>query len=111
MTNFEYIKRHMTDVDFAYFMTDLPFTKLKPCFVEKVYAAWSKWAKSVSNNHGNMAKGNHGNTTIKENPSVWYWERWCMPDGSWKRMGRTQSVSIQVWLSKQYDATDWQEFE
>lgn len=54
-----------------------------------------------------MAKGRHGNTIIKEDPSIWYWMMWHYPDGTIRKSGRTPSVSIQVWLSMQYNPEDW----
>jgi hypothetical protein len=105
MTNAEYIKSRMSDADLALIIID-GFGKRGTPFSRKIYHAWSKWAESTSNNNGNMAKGKHGNIVISENPSIWFAEKWAYPDGSWRRSGRTKSVSIQVWLSKQYDPAE-----
>ena len=103
MTNAEYIKSRMSDADLALIIID-GFGKRGTPFSRKIYHAWRKWAESVSNNHGNIA-GRIGH----DDPSIWYWERWCYPGNVWKRKGRTMNVSIQVWLSKQYDPAEWGE--
>lgn len=112
MTNAEYIKQHLTDLDLAYYefphavsMKDRP-----SLFSEKIYSAWYKWAESTSNNFGNMAKGlHHGTYLVEENPSIWAWEKWHYPDDTWRTSGRNHIVSFLVWLSKQYDQEDWRE--
>lgn len=109
MTNFEYIISHLTERDIA---TILPysFSEEKTPFINKIYKAWEKWALSFSPNTGNMAKGSSVNNkeTIKNNPSIWFWEEWFMPDGTKEKKGRTRNVSIQVWLSLQYNSKDWE---
>lgn len=72
MTNFEYIKQNLTELDLACyeFPHDIGIKDRPSLFSEKIYSAWSKWAESISSNHGNMAKGNHGNREIKEDPSL-----------------------------------------
>lgn len=107
MTNAEYIKSRMSDADLALIIIN-GFGKRETPFSRMIYHAWSKWAKSTSNNNGNMAKGTYGNIVISENPSIWFWERWAYPDGSWRRSGRANSVSIQVWLSMQYKPEEWE---
>ena len=102
MTNAEYIKSRMTDADIAMMIVDR--AGRKPNLCHKAYKAWRRWAESVSNNHGNIA-GRIGH----DDPSIWYWERWCYPGNVWKRKGRTMNVSVQVWLSKQYDPAEWGE--
>ena len=109
MTNAEFIKSKLTDADIACMMQfgvifDCNRTKL----IKKAYDTWKKWAESASDNHGNMAKGIHGTTVIKQDPSVWNFEKWKYPDGTWKHSGRTESVSMQVWLSMQYNEKEWQ---
>ena len=110
MTNAEYIKQRMSDTDLAWMLQNITFKGMTP-FVSKIRDAFSKWAHSVSGNPGNMAKGNHGKTVIKEDPSIWAFEKWGMPDGTWRRKGRTRSVAWQVWLSKQYNPTEWSELD
>ena len=107
MTNFEYIINNLTEKDIAIMF---PYSSGRTPFIDKVYEAWEKWALSFSPNIGNMAKGSSvGNKkTIKNNPSIWFWEQWFMPDGTIENKGRTQSVSIQVWLSLQYNPKDWE---
>ena len=110
MTNFEYIKNNLSERDLAYLI--FPHV-LKPnevpseLFSDKIYSAWSKWAESASSNLGNMSKGIHGKHIIKEDPSIWFWERWSFPDGTWKKRGRNHIVSFSVWLSMQYNPDDW----
>ncbi len=106
MTNAEYIKSKMSDVDLAWMMQNITFKGMTP-FVSKIQDAFEKWSHSASGNQGNMAKGDHGKTVIEENPSIWVFEHWKMPDGTWRRKGRTSSVAWQVWLSKQYDPAEW----
>ena len=110
MTNADYIKSKLSDVDIAWMLRNGGrFAYTKSSLIERAYKAWTQWAESASNNHGNMAKGKHGETEIKEDPSVWYWPKWKYPDGTWKNSGRTQIVSLQVWLSMQYRPEEWME--
>jgi len=102
MTNADYIKSRLTDSDIASMIGN--FNGSRSILSDKAYDVWHRWAESVTSNHGNMA----GRDGI-EDPSVWYWERWCYPGNKWKRMGRTQNVSIQVWLSMQYKPEEWDE--
>ena len=105
MTNAEYIKQGMSDVDLACMLKDT--FSVAPPFIDQIRNAFYNWSHSVSGNTGNMAKGTHGKIVIKEDPSIWAFEKWRMPDGSWQRKGRTRSVAWQVWLSKQYNPTEW----
>lgn len=109
MTNFEYIKNNLTELDLAYYeFTHYVKSDSRPkLFSDKIYHAWNFWAESTSNNHGNMAKGDYGGRLIKEDPSIWAWERWCYPDGEWRKSGRNNIVSFLVWLSMQYDPDEW----
>ena len=111
MTNFEYIKNNITELDLAYYeFYQFVGGKDQPnLFKDKIYDAWYKWAESASNNHGNMAKGNHNGRVIAEDPSVWVWENWHYPDGEWRKSGRNHIVSFLVWLSMQYDPDEWVE--
>lgn len=109
MTNFDYIKMNLTELDLAVCVFPY-YIKIKDqpsLFSEKIYDAWCKWAESTSTNHGNMAKGVHGSTVINENPSIWAWEEWHYPDGTRRKSGRNHTVSFLVWLSKQYDPNNW----
>ncbi|MFR2989790.1 MAG: hypothetical protein ACLTMR_13340, partial [Faecalibacillus sp.] len=65
-------------------------------------AAFSKWANSVGNK-SNYVKDD-GST-----PSIWAWERWHMSNGNWENKGRTTEVSLQVWLTMQYNEEDWKD--
>lgn len=106
MTNFEYIINNITERDVAMM---LPYSSNRTPFIDKIYEVWEKWALSFSPNTGNMAKDSIcGKETIKNNPSIWFWEKWFMPDGTKENKGRTQSVSVQVWLSLQYNPKDWE---
>lgn len=108
MTNADYIKSKISDADIALMiMPYVRFDDEKTSLIKKAYKAWQKWAESTSNNKGNMAKGRHGNIIIKEDPSIWYWMMWHYPDGTIRKSGRTPSVSLQVWLSMQYNPEDW----
>ena len=107
MTNFEYIMKHLTERDLAYLMGLHRQPDPEP-FPDKMYLAFNNWAESASSNHGNMAKGCiSGDHVIEENPSVWAWEQWYYPDGTWRKSGRTSIVAFQVWLSMQYNKNDW----
>ena len=110
MTNYEYIKQNLTELDLAYFQfPHSAVPKDRPdLFSGKIYPAFNKWAESASSNHGNMARGIHpGGTEIKENPSIWAWHRWRYPDGKWRNSGRPSIVAFLVWLSKQYNSEEW----
>jgi hypothetical protein len=110
MTNFEYIKRNLTELDLAYyeFPHELPLTNQPQRFSDRIYSAFTKWAESCSLNHGNMAKGcKAGDHVIEENPSIWAWHRWYFPDREWRAAGRNKIVAFQVWLSMQYNQEEW----
>ena len=110
MTNFEYIKQHLTGLDLAYFIFPhaLPAESQPIKFSDRIHSAFFKWAESCSSNRGNMAKGIHpSGIVIKENPSIWAVEKWAFPDGEWKKLGRNRVVSFQVWLSMQYKPEEW----
>lgn len=110
MTNFEYIKRNLTELDLAYyeFPHELPLPNQPPRFSDRIYSAFTKWAESCSSNHGNMAKGcNVGDHVIEEDPSIWVWHRWYFPDREWRAAGRNKIVAFQVWLSMQYEPKEW----
>lgn len=112
MTNFEYVMKHLTERDLAYFIFphSEPYQTRQGSFSGKIYYAFNRWAESASSNHGNMAKGCvSGDHVIEENPSIWAWERWYFPDGTWRSAGRTRIVAFQVWLSEQYNPEDWSE--
>lgn len=107
MTNFEYIIKSCTERDIVDIVA---YSYTRPSFVKKIYNAWKNWASSFSPNTGNMAKGcTFGKEIIKDNPSIWLCEQWHMPDGTIEKKGRTRSVSMQVWLSLQYNPKDWEE--
>lgn len=110
MTNFEYIIAHLTERDIAMIITESTSLKWQDdTFIHKIYQAWEKWALSFSPNSGNMAKGCpvRKNEIIKNDPSIWFWEKWFMPDNSIANKGRTNTVSMQVWLSLQYNPENW----
>ena len=110
MTNFEYIKENLTELDLAYYIfPHQTLWKDQPkLFSSKIWKAWGKWADSFSENRGNMAKGEYGDgTIIKHNPSIWSYEYWFFPDGTRKKRGRNNIVSFSVWLSLQYDEKYW----
>ncbi len=113
MTNYEYIKNNISERDLAYYIfphamkpKDRP-----PLFSDRIYGAWSTWAESASPNRGNMAKGDHNGKIIENNPSIWMFERWTYPDGSWQSKGRNSIISFLVWLSMQYNPAEWEESE
>ena len=101
MTNADYIRQHMTDADIALVIGNS--NGYCPYLPNRAYDVWRKWALSATSNHGYIS-GRHGH----DDPSIWYWEQWYFPDGQWKRMGRTKSVSVQVWLSMQYKPEEWE---
>ena len=58
MTNADYIKSKLSDVDIAWMLRNGGrFADTKSSLIERAYKAWTQWAESASNNHGNMAKG------------------------------------------------------
>ena len=112
MTNTDYIKSNLKDVDLAELLrTCVTFSSPSSEFLHRAYRAWSRWANTTSGNHGNMAKGIYKKSIVNEDPSIWFWEWWHYPDGEWRRSGRTSNVSLQVWLSKQYNPAEWVEEE
>ena len=111
MTNYEYVTSKMTETDLAHLMFPhaMDVRDRGETFFDRVRDAWRKWALSASPNEGNMAKGLHEKYEIKDDPSIWYWEKWKYPDGEWRTAGRNSVVSFSVWLSLQYDEKDWVE--
>ncbi len=110
MTNFEYIKQNLTELDLAYyeFPHAMPLSNQPQLFSDRIYSAFTEWAESCSSNHGNMAKGcKAGDHIIEEDPSIWAWHRWYFPDGEWREAGRNKIVAFQVWLSMQYKPEEW----
>ena len=93
MTNFEYVMKHLTERDLAYFIFphSEPYQTRQGSFSDKIYYAFDRWAESASSNHG-----------------IWAWERWYFSDGTWRKLGRTRIVAFQVWLSEQYNPEDWE---
>jgi hypothetical protein len=111
MTNFDYIKSRLTELDLCYyeFPHEIPVNSRPELFSHKIYDVFRKWAESASGNHGNMSKGEYpSGKVVKENPSIWAWEFWHYPDGSKKRMGRNNIIAFQVWLGMQYDEKEWE---
>ncbi len=106
MTNAEYIISRISDIDIAKCMTEL---RHYDTIFESAYHAWRRWAISVSPNIGNMAKGRYTNSFTTNNPSIWAFENWYYPDGIWRKSGRTNNVSVQVWLTMQYNPDEWSE--
>jgi len=112
MTNFEYIKYNLTELDLAYyeFPHSLPIEDRPELFSDKIYGVFDKWACSCTSNSGNMMKGcTSGGRVIKENPSIWAWERWYCSDGEWSKLGRNRIVAFSQWLSMPYRAKEWEE--
>ena len=110
MTNEDYIRSKLSARDIAWMLRSWNLISQRNCprLIDMAQKAHHKWAESASSNHGNMAKGQHGNTIIKENPSIWATEKWAYPDGTWRNSGRTDLVSLQVWLTMQYNPEEWE---
>lgn len=109
MTNYDYIKAHITERDLAYYEFSHFSSPLNrpPLFIDKIYYAFRNWAESCSSNRGNMAKGcKYRGGVITENTPIWVWENWYYSNGDWKT-GRNQIVAFQVWLSMQYKPEEW----
>ena len=109
MTNADFIKeqlarlsdRELAAIVYEYFGIKTSGRE-RPKILKTARVAFSKWANSVGNK-SNYVKDD-GST-----PSIWAWERWYMPNGKWENKGRTTEVSIQVWLTMQYNEEEWRE--
>lgn len=112
MTNFEHIKNSFTEIDLAYcmFPHDVKRDYQPRLFFDKIFGVYDKWACSVSQNLGNMAKGTYSNDrVVTEDPSIWSFHMWMYPSGAWKDSGRTRIVSFSQWLNMQYKPEEWEE--
>ena len=109
MTNFEYIKENLTELDLAYyeFPNHIKIEDRPDLFSDRVFGAYDRWASGGYANKGNQAAGDYGYKIVKDNPSIWSWEKWYYPDGSWRKSGRNRIISFQVWLNRQYDPNEW----
>lgn len=109
MTNADFIKeqlarlsdRELAAIVYEYFGIKTSGRE-RPKILKTARVAFSKWANSVGNK-SNYVKDD-GST-----PSIWAWERWHMPNGKWENKGRITEVSIQVWLTMQYNEEEWRE--
>lgn len=109
MTNADFIKeqlarlsdRELAAIVYEYFGIKTSGRE-RPKILKTARVAFSKWVNSVGNK-SNYVKDD-GST-----PSIWAWERWHMPNGKWENKGRTTEVSLQVWLTMQYNEEEWRE--
>lgn len=109
MTNADFIKeqlarlsdRELAAIVYEYFGIKTSGRE-RPKILKTARVAFSKWANSVGNK-SNYVKDD-GST-----PSIWAWEIWHMPNGKWENKGRTTEVSLQVWLTMQYNEEEWRE--
>ena len=101
MTNADYVRQQLTDTDIALMIGSFEVSRTQ--LINKAYNAWRQWADSTTSNHGNIA-----GRSDQDDPSIWLWKRWCYPGNIWKKKWRTRSVSVQVWLSKQYKPEEWE---
>lgn len=130
MTNFEYIMNKMTDRDLADFIECGFFAMGNGSSLgEKAYNAYEKWANNLNGCGGNMyfiddtehqpnvfqtanlhfykgTRAEHKKTPIAEIDNLKIGnskncDKYAMP--------RKTNLSIQVWLSKQYNPTEWED--
>ena len=109
MTNADFIKeqftrlsdREIAEIVYQYYGIKTSGIEC-PKILKAARAAFSKWANSVGNK-SNYVKDD-GST-----PSIWAWERWHMSNGNWENKGRTTEVSLQVWLTMQYNEEEWKD--
>ena len=130
MTNFEYIMNKMTDRDLADFVEHGFFAMGSGSPLgKKAYNAYDKWANNLNGCGGNMyfiddtehqpnvfqtadlhfykgTRAEHKKTPIAEIGNLKIGNskncnKYAMP--------RKTNLSIQVWLSKQYNPTEWED--
>lgn len=109
MTNADFIKeqlarlsdRELAAIVYEYFGIKTSGRE-RPKILKTAWRVFDKWAHSVGNK-SNYVKDD-GST-----PSIWVWEKWHMPNGNWENKGRTTEVSLQVWLTMQYNEEDWKD--
>ena len=121
MTNFEYIINKMNERDLALFIECgfSCFIKAEGTFAEKCYDAFTNWRESLAGCGGNM----YFIDDEEHQPNVFAESFLHLYKGKRKDKGqekfsdsgkcnkyvspRPDTLSIQVWLSKQYNPNEW----
>ena len=121
MTNFEYIISKMNERDLALFIECgfSCFIKAEGTFAEKCYNAFTNWRESLAGCRGNM----YFVDDKEHQPNVFAESFLHLHKGKRKDKGqekfsdsekcnkyvspRPDTLSIQVWLSKQYNPNEW----
>ena len=126
MTNFEYIINKMNERDLALFIECVfsCFIKTEGTFAEKCYNAFTNWRESLAGCSGNMyfiddeehqpnvfqtanlhfykgTRAEHKKMPIAEIGNSKNCNKYAIP--------RKTNLSIQIWLSKQYNPTEWED--
>ena len=121
MTNFEYIINRMNEKDLALFIECgfSCFIKAEGTFTEKCYDAFTNWRESLAGCGGNMYfvddKEHQPNVFAESFVHLYRGKR----KGENEKFSdsnkcnkyvlpRKDNLSIQIWLSKQYNQTEWE---
>ena len=122
MTNFEYIINKMNERDLALFIECgfSCFIKAEGTFAEKCYNAFTNWRESLAGGYiGNMYfiddKEHQPNVFAESFLHLYKGKR---KSKEYKKLSdskkcnkyvspRSDALSIQVWLSKQYNSNEW----
>ena len=103
MTNSDYIKNKLTDIDLCklFMERSMFYNDGLLSEISKVYNYWSSFELTSDGNVKYLGC---------KTPSVWCWERTHnRENGKWETTGRTRIVSFSVWLFEQYDKEYWKE--
>lgn len=95
MTNAEYFRMTLTDKELA----DMAIYCANS-YNERLADAFEKWCAE---------SGSVDSNTSENNPSRFFWQKiFNTKTNEWESTRRTENVSIQLFLSKQYDKKYWE---
>lgn len=104
MTNYDYIMSKMTDRNLADIICNSRFIFDRDIFRYQIDKAFENWRDSIGEPCGSsysLSKGDPKPNAFKMA------EAENFDTGKWEQTGRNDSLSFQVWLSKQYDPKEW----
>ena len=126
MTNFEYILKNISERDLASVVTD----ETRTCFLLKSYNAFDNWRENLAGVGGNMyyVDDSEHQPNVFATPTLHFYEgvrpknynhshnkkigevRECSEYNKYA-MPRTETLSMEIWLTKQYNPKEWTDEE